>query len=257
MRSGEWSRSKGSSEAIGRWQRAQDRLVGGDEAGVLSTQGSVCDPVATSLTRLRSPPRPHFRRRPMLTAIRRPRAPSLSAATPANPLVHHTRLRGRKTTALGWPACVSRKQGHVNLRRLHRSGRDSVGHGAAAPGVLGRPAGLGLGVAREPLTANVPSGSVPWTTICLRPRRRSPSDAAVKRSQAAGEADKQTEHHQGEQDEDGWARVRGRLRRRAMPARRRAAGAAGPVSARCPRSATRPSRAGSTPGRPRPRPQSW
>jgi hypothetical protein len=31
----------------------------------------------------------------------------------------------------------------------------------------------------------------------------------VKRSQAAGETDKQAEHHQGEQGEDGWIRVRG------------------------------------------------
>ena len=31
----------------------------------------------------------------------------------------------------------------------------------------------------------------------------------MKRSQSAGETDKQTEHHQGEQGEDGWARIRG------------------------------------------------
>jgi hypothetical protein len=35
------------------------------------------------------------------------------------------------------------------------------------------------------------------------------SDAAVERSQAAGETDKQAEPQQGEQGEDGWARVRG------------------------------------------------
>jgi hypothetical protein len=35
-----------------------DRLAGGDEAGVLSTQGSVGDPVTTSLAGLRRPPCP-------------------------------------------------------------------------------------------------------------------------------------------------------------------------------------------------------
>ena len=58
-----------------------------------------------------------------------------------------------------------------------------------------------------------PRGDPPGHLVSLwrssRWGKRFAVEATVKRSQAAGKTDKQAERHQGEQGEDGWARVRG------------------------------------------------